>query len=160
MDPLYGQKGELLLLLCAVVCCSIHCCYAAAAAQVSLCSQPGLREPGLSSLRQARFAIEQHRDSIAGDLQRIAHNHKQAVLTYSLLLLHQLLPMTALAELCEYVVASLFEVAPSKRSPTASHMREGIDTPPYTPPLDGHAKREPPALVEFIVRAIPARFHA
>jgi hypothetical protein len=67
--------------------------------------------------------------------------------------------MTALAELCEYVVASLFEVAPSsrqQRSQAASAMlREGIDTPPYTPPLDGPAssssRRDPPVLIEFIV---------
>lgn len=60
---------------------------------------------------------------------------------------------TELSEFCEFVIASLFEVAPS--SPSRTHRpafgREGIDTPPYTPPLDGQPRKEPPVLVEFIV---------
>ena len=73
--------------------------------------------------------------------------------------------MTALAELCEYVVASLFEVAPSSRqqrshAAAAAMLREGIDTPPYTPPLDGSSssssssRRDPPVLIEFIVSRV------
>ena len=74
--------------------------------------------------------------------------------------------MTALAELCEYVVASLFEVAPSSSSrqqrshaAAAAMLREGIDTPPYTPPLDGSgssssSRRDPPVLIEFIVSRV------
>lgn len=80
-----------------------------------------------------------------------------------------------LAEFCEFVIASLFEIAPQASASTPNtgsgntagtsapsststlqqtYGREGIDTPPYTPPLDGNPARnskEPPALLEFIV---------
>lgn len=64
-----------------------------------------------------------------------------------------------LAEFCEFVIASLFDVAPAAAACTSSHsehgQREGIDTPPYTPPPEGSevasSRKEPPLLVEFIV---------
>lgn len=70
-----------------------------------------------------------------------------------------LLAMADLAEFCEFVIANLFEVAPSSPS---QQQRQGIDTPPYTPPPESEAststaaataaqRKEPPALVEFIV---------
>ena len=73
---------------------------------------------------------------------------------------------TELAEFCEYVIASLFDVnAPSvaQSSPITNineyPNRQGIDTPPYTPPTSttGAATtsaipiKQPPVLVEFIV---------
>lgn len=68
--------------------------------------------------------------------------------------------MTDLAEFCEQVIVTLFEIAPTSQTPPAGPAfgREGIDTPPYTPPIQGHAsssstpaRKEPPILVEFIV---------
>lgn len=65
--------------------------------------------------------------------------------------------MPDLAEFCEFVIASLFEVAPTSTSlHQHNEPREGVDTPPYTPPPEGEAsassqRKEPPALVEFIV---------
>lgn len=64
-----------------------------------------------------------------------------------------------LAEFCEFVIASLFDVAPAAAASTSSHsehgQREGIDTPPYTPPPEGSevasSRKEPPLLVEFVV---------
>lgn len=66
-----------------------------------------------------------------------------------------------LAEFCEFVIASLFDVAPSSSTAAASGPREGIDTPPYTPPPEDNngassssSRKEPPALVEFIAYAL------
>lgn len=63
--------------------------------------------------------------------------------------------MTDLAEFCEFVIASLFEVAPSSLDGNQHQQpREGIDTPPYTPEPESDTpsqRKEPPALVEFIV---------
>lgn len=68
------------------------------------------------------------------------------------------MPHSDLAEFCEFVIASLFDVAPSSSTAAASGPREGIDTPPYTPPPEDNngassssSRKEPPALVEFIV---------
>jgi hypothetical protein len=53
--------------------------------------------------------------------------------------------MTELAEFCEFVVTDLFASPPMSRP--------GIDTPPLSPnPSDSCGRKEPPTLVEFIVR--------
>lgn len=76
--------------------------------------------------------------------------------------------MTDLAEFCEYVIGSLFSIPSAPGSPAGSstatfagHGKEGIDTPPYTPPINQlplSTQPEPPVLVEFIVsRGFPLR---
>lgn len=68
----------------------------------------------------------------------------------------QLYGQSPLAEFCEYVLASLFEVTPTRHSGivTPAYGREGVDTPPYTPPIDGAPRKEPPLLIEFIAYAL------
>lgn len=124
MEPLYGQKGE----FCA------------------LSKSPALSSGGGSD-RWMNATQDDNADDDASVCRCLSSIHS-AINHFT---------MTDLAEFCEFVIANLFEVAPSS-SHQQDGQRQGIDTPPYTPPPESETststaaqRKEPPALVEFIV---------